>query len=122
MYKESTKKKSEQERKKLLVKFLIIFLLSHITRTLVQTPESIVQLKDLVQILEELEPFTVDIVKDSIKKICKEREIKLVVLAQPIRIALVGTTSSPGIFDLLALIGKQESVSRLHRLLTHVQM
>lgn len=41
MYKESTKKKSEQERRKLLVRFLAIFLLSHITRTVFQPSEKV---------------------------------------------------------------------------------
>jgi len=85
------------------------------------TPESIAHLKDLVQILEKLDLFTVELVKSSIKSLCKERNIKLVVMAQPIRIALVGTTTSPGVFDLLVLIGQQESIKRLHRLLAYVQ-
>ncbi len=50
MYKESTKKKSKQDRKKLLFQFLIIFLLSHLARTLVQDPPK----KEVTQVPKEL--------------------------------------------------------------------
>ena len=46
MYKESTKKKSEQERRKLLVQFLFIFLLSHAARTVFQPSERISDTKE----------------------------------------------------------------------------
>ncbi len=51
------------------------------------------------------------------KDFCKEHELKLSALAQPIRIALTGSTTSPGVFDLLAILGKEESVTRIQRLL-----
>ncbi len=86
------------------------------------TSDVILHIKDLTQILESMNSFKVDLIKDSIKEFCKERDLKLVTVAQPIRLALVGSTSSPGIFDLLMLVGQQESVSRLHGLLAHVQM
>lgn len=41
MYKESIKKKVDKEKKQALIKFLIIFLLSHIARTLIQTPRAV---------------------------------------------------------------------------------
>ncbi|PIK16679.1 MAG: hypothetical protein CES88_08015 [Halobacteriovorax sp. JY17] len=50
MYKESTKKKSKQDRKKLLFQFLIIFLLSHIARTLVQDSPT----QEITQVTKEL--------------------------------------------------------------------
>ena len=48
-----------------------------------------------------------------IKNFCKERAVKLVAVAQPIRIALTGCATSPGIFDMLLLLGKEESLKRL---------
>src|SRR6266702_2709258 len=38
---------------------------------------------------------------------------KLVAVAQPLRAALTGRTTSPGIFDVLAVLGKTESLARL---------
>lgn len=46
----------------------------------------------------------------------KQLNVKLVMLAQPIRIALLGTSSGPGVFDLVATLGKQETIDRLKKL------
>jgi glutamyl-tRNA synthetase len=37
----------------------------------------------------------------------------LVNIAQPIRVALTGTTVSPGVFEVLEIFGKEESLKRL---------
>ena len=81
------------------------------------TPEARIQLKELVRRLTLLDAFTKEQVADIINTFCKEHEIKLVALAQPIRIALTGGTHSPGVFDLLALVAKAESLDRMHALL-----
>ena len=39
--------------------------------------------------------------------------VKLGKLAQPLRAALTGRTTSPGIFDVLALLGQGESLARI---------
>ena len=41
------------------------------------------------------------------------RRVKLGKLAQPLRAALTGRTTSPGIFDVLALLGQGESLARI---------
>ena len=38
---------------------------------------------------------------------------KLGAVAQPLRAALTGRTTSPGIFNVLAVLGRQESLARL---------
>lgn len=69
----------------------------------------------LITILEE-QNFEKEQLKETVKAFCKEHEIKLVVVAQPIRIALTGGAMSPGVFDLLVLLGKEESITRLKAL------
>lgn len=64
-----------------------------------------------------VEHWEVDYLKDTIKHFCKEYFVKLADIAEPLRLALLGKTAAPGIFDLLALIGRQESVSRLEKFL-----
>ena len=85
------------------------------------TPEASGYLQKLVEILASQEQFTVDLVTEQIKALAKTLGIKLVQLAQPTRIALVGKSSSPGIFDLLVILGKQESVARLKALIDHIR-
>lgn len=41
-------------------------------------------------------------------------------LAQPARVALTGRTSSPGLFDVMVLLGKQRCLARLDRAIAHV--
>lgn len=50
------------------------------------------------------------------KQVCDEYETKLVRLAQPLRLALTGTITSPGVFSILEILGKTRSLERLIRL------
>jgi glutamyl-tRNA synthetase len=49
----------------------------------------------------------------AIREVAEERGVKLGKLAQPLRAALTGRTTSPGIFDVLALLGPDESLARI---------
>lgn len=69
----------------------------------------------LIELLQKQEDFTHDNLVSVIKALSKELGIKLVLLAQPIRISLIGTSASPGIFDLLEILGKTESINRLNK-------
>jgi len=85
------------------------------------TPETLRHLAQIKQILEEAEPFTVDLLSVNIKQWAKNAELKFVAIAQPIRIALVGKSASPGVFELLAFLGKQESLRRIDNLVRFLQ-
>jgi len=77
------------------------------------TTESKQYLALLIEWLEKQEHFGVDAVASMIKSLCEGLSIKLVKLAQPIRLALTGSSASPGIFELLSVLGKDESIVRL---------
>jgi glutamyl-tRNA synthetase len=49
----------------------------------------------------------------ALKAMAEERGLGLGKLAQPLRAALTGTTTSPGIFDVLVLLGRTESLARI---------
>jgi len=36
-------------------------------------------------------------------------------LAQPVRVALIGRTASPGLFDVMSLLGRDRTLERLKR-------
>lgn len=65
--------------------------------------------------LEKISTFSVEEIKACIEHYAKDAGKKLGNIAQPIRIALVGSSSSPSIFELVSLLGKNESVDRLKR-------
>ncbi|HET7575717.1 MAG TPA: glutamate--tRNA ligase [Sphingomicrobium sp.] len=48
-----------------------------------------------------------------IREVAEASGVKLGKLAQPLRVALTGRTTSPGIFDVLALLGRDESLARI---------
>ena len=49
----------------------------------------------------------------AIREVAEASGAKLGKLAQPLRAALTGRTTSPGIFDVLALLGREESLDRI---------
>jgi len=49
----------------------------------------------------------------AIREVAESHGVKLGKLAQPLRAALTGRTTSPGIFDVLALLGRDESLGRI---------
>ena len=54
-----------------------------------------------------------DALEQSVREVAEAQGVKLGKLAQPLRAALTGRTTSPGIFDVLALLGKGESLARI---------
>ena len=64
-----------------------------------------------------LDDFSSENIEVLFKKIVEEEGIKLGKLAQPVRVALTGTTVSPGIYDVVLLLGKEETIKRLENCL-----
>ena len=52
-------------------------------------------------------------VEGAVREIAESAGVKLGKLAQPLRAALTGRTTSPGIFDVLLLLGQEESLARI---------
>ena len=63
--------------------------------------------------LSQLENFSTEEIEALFKKIVEEEGIKLGKLAQPVRVALTGTTVSPGIYDVILLLGREQTLARL---------
>lgn len=79
--------------------------------------------KHLKLVVEELQNSTV-FSKQALSKMLKEfatkNELKLVSLAQPLRLALTGRASGPGVFELLAVLEKEESIRRIEQFLLSI--
>jgi len=63
------------------------------------------------------EPWTVEEVERALRGVAERTGAKPKQVFQPIRVALTGTTVSPGIFETVALIGREETLKRLDRTL-----
>ncbi|KUO49668.1 MAG: glutamate--tRNA ligase [Sphingomonadales bacterium BRH_c3] len=57
--------------------------------------------------------WTIEALEATTKALAEELELGLGKLAQPLRAALTGTTTSPGIFDVLILLGRAEALARI---------
>jgi glutamyl-tRNA synthetase len=64
--------------------------------------------------LAEEKNWTIGALEVTTKAIAAELDVGLGKLAQPMRAALTGTTTSPGIFDVLVLLGREEALARLN--------
>lgn len=71
-------------------------------------------LQALAARLEALENWTSGDIETMIKAYMDENELKMGKLAPAFRASLVGNSQSPGIFDVLALLGKNEALQRLN--------
>jgi glutamyl-tRNA synthetase len=63
--------------------------------------------------LAALTEWTASATEATVKSFAAAEGIKLGAVAQPLRAALTGRTASPGIFEVLAVLGRQESLARI---------
>lgn len=70
-------------------------------------------LADLAARLGALEEWTVEATEAAVRAYAEETGLKLGKAAQPLRAALTGRSTSPGIFDVLAVLGRDESLARI---------
>jgi glutamyl-tRNA synthetase len=63
--------------------------------------------------LAQLSDWEHDALDAAVRAAADQSGVKLGKLAQPLRAALTGKTTSPGIFDVLVLLGKEESLGRI---------
>jgi glutamyl-tRNA synthetase len=57
--------------------------------------------------------WTAEGIEAAVRQVAEDAGIGLGKVAQPLRAALTGRTTSPGIFDVLVLLGREESLARL---------
>jgi glutamyl-tRNA synthetase len=74
-------------------------------------------LADVHAALEPLDPFTQDEVQAALEGVVAARGAKPKQVFQPIRVALAGTAVSPGIFETLTVLGRDEALARIEHAL-----
>ena len=77
------------------------------------TDEAKPLIEKIITELAALESYSLENIESLFKKIVEEEGMKLGKLAQPVRVALTGATVSPGIYDVILLLGKEETIKRL---------
>ena len=78
------------------------------------------QMTELAQVLQEIEDFAVEGQEPVVMKWVGEKGYKLGDVMNAFRLALVGIGKGPGMFDISAFLGKEETLRRLHRAISEL--
>jgi glutamyl-tRNA synthetase len=77
------------------------------------TPEVSPLLAKLIRALEDLTSFDAAAIEGVFQRLLAEEQVKLGEVAQPARVALTGGTMSPGIYAVMAILGRERVLARL---------
>jgi glutamyl-tRNA synthetase len=77
------------------------------------TPDAKGLLTEIGPELTAVEPWTPQATEQAVRIFAEKKGAKLGAVAQPLRAALTGRTTSPGIFEVLTVLGKAESLARV---------
>jgi len=84
------------------------------------TSEVRAPLGELIEKFEAINDFNEMNIEAAFNEVLKRHNLQLGKLAQPVRVALTGTTVSPGIYEVLAVLGKERSLVRLRGALERI--
>ncbi|HDL19841.1 MAG TPA: glutamate--tRNA ligase [Nitrospirae bacterium] len=84
--------------------------------------KSLPYLEDLRDAVSADDDFSERSLEEIFKAIMEKHDIKLRKIAQPVRVAMTGGTESPGIFEILDIIGKEKVIKRLEKAITMIKV
>ncbi len=80
--------------------------------------------EQLAALADAIDKLTADFSESSIQRVFEEIlahfSMKLGQLAQPVRVALTGGTVSPGIYEVIAVLGRERTVARLRKTIAQI--
>src|SRR5580704_9932866 len=76
-------------------------------------PENRARLRELAGVVERVEPWTSQAIEQAVEPWVATAGMQMKDVAQPARVALTGRTASPGLFDVIAVLGRERAIARL---------
>ncbi|WP_299776522.1 glutamate--tRNA ligase [uncultured Formosa sp.] len=73
-------------------------------------------LSELVTVINTIEDFTAEALQNDIKAWITSKEIGFGKVMMPLRLALVGALQGPDVFEIMFMIGKQQTIDRIEKL------
>jgi glutamyl-tRNA synthetase len=70
-------------------------------------------MNDLIKVLEGIEDFSSENIETQVKEWINQKELSFGQVMPPLRLIIVGAMKGPHLFDILGIIGKAESISRI---------
>jgi glutamyl-tRNA synthetase len=83
-------------------------------------PETQELLTALADRLGAVEPFDPPAIEPVVRALADERAVKATALMQAVRLAVSGSSASPGLFEMMALVGREAVIARLRRAAAHL--
>jgi glutamyl-tRNA synthetase len=84
-------------------------------------PEVLDILEDLLLDLKGATSFDQKELENIFSIFLQRHQIKLGIIAQPLRVALTGTSVSPGIFEIMEVMGQEMVIQRLSHAISHIK-
>jgi glutamyl-tRNA synthetase len=84
-------------------------------------PTALEPLRLLSEKLEALADYTQENLEEVFKAVMDQTGLKLGKIAQPVRVALTGKTASPGIFEIIAILGRDRVIPRLRKAIRFIE-
>jgi glutamyl-tRNA synthetase len=81
------------------------------------TPEARRRLEEARAALAEVDPWGLEGIEEALRGLVERDGVKPKQVFQPVRVAIAGTTVSPGIFESVATLGRDEALRRIDRIL-----
>ena len=75
-------------------------------------------MKNLIEVLNEIDDFTSNTIETIVKEWMTRNEIGMGKIMQPFRLSLVGALKGPHLFDIVEIIGKEETIKRIQKAVT----
>ncbi len=84
------------------------------------TPAVAPSLTKFADRLKTVTPFSKETIEPLVQAVLNEDHLKMGAFAQPLRVALTGRTFSPGIYEVMAILGKERTLHRIAQALQRV--
>jgi len=78
-------------------------------------------LNEVISLIENCEPFEAETIEVMLRKQADMMQLKAGELIHPTRLALTGRTSSPGIFEVMELLGRERCLQRINHALEYIR-
>lgn len=85
------------------------------------TENSTAYLEEFRKALQQVEDFRQKEIEEAIRNLVSRLGIKAGDVIHPVRVALTGTTVSPGIFEVIEFLGREKSIGRLEKVIKKVR-
>ena len=84
-------------------------------------PAALEPLRQLTTALAQLDDFSDEQIESAFVQTMEATGLKLGKIAQPVRVALSGKTVSPGIFEMIRVLGREETLARINQALAFIE-